>query len=137
MDILPRLATLMLVCGLTPIDGYSPTPAIEHGVASQYALAPTVGTFEYRYKNGDLTDEDVLYAEVYIATAQCERIGERGYINIESNGWMPYVVFDCAGHADTYDWMMAFNVVEIDFWTAQRLDLVCLCGLDMRIRKLT
>ena len=111
----------------------------ENGIGSQYTEMPTIGTVQYRLEIGDLSMADLDWAEVYIAVPQCWRIGERGYIKIEDNHWLRYIVFDCASRDPrdrTRQWMEENNVlVEIDYWTVRRLDLVCRCGLEIEMVK--
>jgi len=61
---------------------------------------------------------------VYLATADCKRIGEVGLIQIGDSDWLDYQVFDCAGNDGTPDWMGQNNIIaEIDYYTWQRYGL--------------
>ena len=106
------------------------------GWASQYAESPTIGTLNYRLQKGELTQGDLDYANTFVAVPGCERIGERGRLRIKGGEWLNYVVFDCAGpHPDpSRAWMENNNIlVELDYWTVERLDLVCRCGLGIEV----
>jgi len=96
-------------------QGNEPTP--QSGWLSAYDMAPTIGTMTYRLESGDVE----LGHDVYLAVANCGRIGETGKISIGGGEWLDYQVFDCLGADAGHDWMAAQNIVaELDYWSWQR-----------------
>jgi len=87
------------------------------GWLSAYDIEPTVGTFVYRLESGEIETGH----EVYLATADCSRIGETGQISINGGSWLDYQVFDCLGSDAESDWMTELGfVAEVDYFTWQR-----------------
>lgn len=102
--------------------------AVDYGYASQYAESPTVHTLQARLDWGHLTVADVSWAAAFVAVADCGRIGDRMLLGIDG-AWLNAVVFDCAGHVETVRWMEDNRIlVEIDYWTVDRMGLGCYCG---------
>lgn len=92
----------------------------QSGWLSAYAIEPTIGTLAYRLDSGDVE----LGHDVYLAVADCGRIGEIGHITIGNSEELDYQVFDCLGADASGDWMEAQNIVaEVDYWTWQRYGL--------------
>ena len=92
----------------------------QSGWLSAYAPETTIGTSTYRLDSGDVE----LGHDVYLAVADCGRIGETGHITIGNSEELDYQVFDCLGSDADYDWMKAQNIVaEVDYWTWQRYGL--------------
>ena len=107
-----KLAALVLF-----ITMQSHTPNTQTGYLSAYAVEPTIGTMTYRLEAGDVE----LGHDVYLAVADCSRIGEVGEISIGGGEWLDYQVFDCLGADAGYDWMAANNIIaEVDYWSWQR-----------------
>ncbi len=93
------------------------------GWLSQYGEAPTVGTIAYRQSVGDLP-LDLSRFDGFIATADCGLIGSTAWLSINGGRLEYVIVFDCAGHAETYEWMTTNRVIaEVDYWMAERYGL--------------
>jgi hypothetical protein len=107
-----KIAALVLL-----VTMQSHTPKVQSGYLSAYAIEPTVGTMTYRLESGQVE----LGHDVYLAVADCSRIGEIGEISIGGGEWLDYQVFDCLGADASYDWMAANNIIaEVDYWSWQR-----------------
>jgi hypothetical protein len=106
---------------VTTRAGASPSPNTTHSSwLSAYEPEPTIATLAYRLDNGDIE----LGHDVYLATADCSRIGETGIITIGDSPPLNYQVFDCLGADAGYDWMARQNIIaEVDYWTWQRYGL--------------
>jgi hypothetical protein len=105
-------------------------PVVETGLLSQYAESPSIDTIHYRQSVGQIPIELPENA-VFIAVADCDQIGREGLISINGSEWEPLYVFDCAGSAKAYRWLIDNNFLgEIDFMTAERHDVICLCAIE-------
>jgi hypothetical protein len=79
-----------------------------------YDEIPTIHQLDYAIANGNAQPGHA----VYLATADCKRVGEVGLIKIEDSHWMDYQVFDCAGADGTAAWMEENNIIaEVDYYT--------------------
>jgi hypothetical protein len=103
---------------------------VYEGRLSQYAEQPSIDTLQYRQQSGQIPyglPENV----VLMAVADCEQIGRQGLISINGSEWEPLYAFDCAGSNKAYRWLVDNGFLgEIDFWSAVRHDVVCLCAID-------
>lgn len=93
---------------------------VQTGWLSAYDIEPTIGTLVYRLENGDIEPGH----DVYLAVADCSRIGETGTITIGAGPLLDYQVFDCLGDDAEYNWMDAEGyIAEVDYFTWQRYGL--------------
>ena len=116
----PTLAALLIFMVTTAVNASPQVTQSNSGWLSAYAPEPTIGTLTYRLNIGDVE----LGHDVYLAVADCGRIGETGHITIGDSEELDYQVFDCLGSDAGYDWMKAQNIVaEVDYWTWQRYGL--------------
>jgi hypothetical protein len=115
------LAALLILMMTTAVSASPSTNTQSNsGWLSAYDEEPTIDTYIYRLAIGDIE----LGHDVYLATADCSRIGEVGVITIGDNEPLNYQVFDCLGADAGYDWMARQNIIaEVDFWTWQRYGL--------------
>lgn len=114
------LAALLITMMTTTVSASPPTTQSNSGWLSAYDEEPTIDTYIYRLAIGDIQ----LGHDVYLATADCSRIGEIGTITIGDSPPLNYQVFDCLGDDASYDWMARQNIIaEVDFWTWQRYGL--------------
>lgn len=111
------MTTLLLIVTLTT-NQYDP----HYGYVSYYDESPTIATLDYRLASGDLNHKHVNFADAYIAVADCDRMGERGYMTINGSEPIAYVVYDCANRSDeTVQWMVDSNIVaELDYNTTAK-----------------
>jgi len=94
-----------------------PANDTQSGWLSAYDKEPTIATMNYRLTIGDVE----LGHDVYLAVADCSRIGETGRITIGDGEPLSYQVFDCLGSDADYNWMAQQNIIaEVDYWTWQR-----------------
>ena len=108
-----RLLITALVIAFT-LQPASPT---QSGWLSAYDKEPTIATMEYRLTIGDVE----LGHDVYLAVADCARMGETGRITIGDGEPLSYQVFDCLGADASHNWMAQQNIIaEVDYWTWQR-----------------
>lgn len=107
-------------------------PAGSHVISgnfTHYAQSPTDGTLDYRQDIGQLPESLWGYT-VYLATIETCDVGATGWIRpVYEHGpgeWERFVVFDCAGHAETVDGFFRPNRVigEIDYYTAMRWNTI-------------
>lgn len=128
--------SLLFSFPLAPLADVGDVPGgmtVEHGLLSQYAEQPTVDTIWYRQSVGQLPTELPENA-VFIAVADCDWIGRQGLISIAGNEWEPLWVYDCAGSAQAYDWLVSNGFLgEIDYYAAERHDVICRCPVEGRV----
>jgi hypothetical protein len=114
------LAALLIFMMTTAVSASPPTTQSNSGWLSAYDIEPTIGTFNVKLYDGVIE----LGHDVYLATPGCDRIGEVGIITIGDSPPLTYQVFDCAGDAETIEWMTANNIIaEIDWYSWQRYGL--------------
>lgn len=108
--------------------------SVQEGLLSQYAESPTIDTLYYRqYVTGQIP-QDLPDNTIFIAVADCDWIGRQGFISVNGGEWEPAWVFDCAGSAKAYNWLIDNGFIgEVDYYTAERHGVVCRCAVDGRV----
>ncbi len=103
----PRIPTLIPTSTPTPF----PTPTLASilsanesakGFFSYYGKSPTDGTIDWRIGAGQIDPEDLAQAAGVIALSGCDRMGDTVWVRVygrANDGWLPVIVFDCAGVA--------------------------------------
>jgi len=101
------------------------TGNVESGNLSAYNEMPMKYTLKQRLEWNHITVEQVRHADVFLAVADCSRIGEYVHVRIDGNDWQTGLIFDCAvqDNSDgTLDWMEQNNILaEIDHITWRNL----------------
>lgn len=114
---------LLLLLPIPPEIGPDEHSTRISGYLSQYGKQPSEATLQYRVEVGDIPNP--IYYDAFIAVADCGQIGKEGWLSVDDGDWLRTIVFDCAGHVETVKWMDENNIIgEIDYQTAQRLDIV-------------
>ena len=100
---------LILLLLLMPIWGgpIYPEGEILSGTFSQYGELPSTATIEYRDSVGQLPAN----VNGYIAVSSCDHIGDRAWISIDYGPWLRVGVADCAGSAETVEWMAKDRII--------------------------
>ena len=126
------LCSIVLLLDTTP--HCPPTPIkIDTGYFSQYGQAPTDGTIAYRQFIGQLPMDMSEYDGV-IAVSDCDLIGEDAWIKINGSRWLRVITFDCAGSAQTVEWMESNNIIgELCFYLAERFAIIGQGGIRGQI----
>lgn len=91
------------------------------GWTSRYDPNPMNATIELRQEWGQLPQNLEMY-DGFVAVADCDRIGEETYLKpINATQFERFLVVDCAGSQQAYNWMVENNIiVEVDYTTAER-----------------
>jgi hypothetical protein len=106
---------------------------IETGILSQYALYDMPPVVEARQAWGQLP-ADLTGIDGFIATADCDRLGDTALLSINDGEWLTVMAADCSGHTSTTEWMRDNNILaEISGELAADHDVVCLCPIDGRL----
>lgn len=111
------------------------TTTIQSGIASQYAFGVMELVVTNRQNWNQLPADLPKGVSGYIAVLGCDAIGEIWLIKPEGGKWEQFMVADCAGGAETIEWMKANRIlVEVGHDTAIRWDTV---GKGIKVEVLT
>lgn len=98
---------------------------VESGHMSAYDKNPTKFTLKARLDFEQLTRQQLLRADVFLAVPDCNRIGDEVLVRINGGPWQRGLIFDCAVRDDSdgaRSWMAENNIVaEVDWFTWQEV----------------
>lgn len=88
---------------------------------SRYDRAPTDDTLQYRIDMEQIDPNWRAWYDGLIAVADCDSIGEEMWAKLDDR-WMRLLIFDCAGHKETVEWMRDGNIAgELGYYTAESI----------------
>lgn len=103
---------------------------VEEVVLSQYELG-IMPDVVYARQSWQQLPADVSHVDGFVASWDCELIGDTALLSIDGNPFITVMIADCSGHFSTTEWMQRNNVVfEISGELAQEYDVVCLCPVS-------